>query len=80
MYEKNYSQRLILTFQSAMKGKFETYLTIADLQLHSSIRHTRHIHSWHIPKLWKNIGGQRIKYTLSELLNHIASLEVDVMS
>lgn len=77
---KIYSQRLILTFQSAMKGKYETFLAVADLHLHNSIRQTRQIHPWHIPQSRTNFGRQRIKHALPELLNHIASLEIDVMS
>ncbi|XP_040072796.1 uncharacterized protein LOC120849001 [Ixodes scapularis] len=77
---KMYPQRLILTFQSAMKGKYDTFLAIADLHLHDSIRQTRQIHPWHIPQSRTNFGRQRIKHALPELLNHIASLGIDVMS
>ncbi|CAN8000219.1 unnamed protein product, partial [Ixodes pacificus] len=65
---------------SAMKGKYDTFLAIADLHLHDSIRQTRQIHPWHIPQSRTNFGRQRIKHALPELLNHIASLGIDVMS
>ncbi|XP_042149068.1 uncharacterized protein LOC121837527, partial [Ixodes scapularis] len=75
---KLYSQRLILTYQSALKGKSETFLNLADLHLKIPIYQTRQIHPWQIPRSRTNFGHQRIKHALPHLLNHVASLEIDI--
>ncbi|XP_040067665.1 uncharacterized protein LOC120840939, partial [Ixodes scapularis] len=77
---KLYSQRLILTHQSALKGKSETFLNLADLHLQIPIYQTRQIHPWQIPRSRTNFGHQRIEHALPHLLNHVASLEIDITS
>lgn len=66
-------------YKSAMLGKIDSFLTLADLQENKSTYSYRRQAPWQIPFSRTNYGQQRLCHTLPSLLNHFNKQSVDVL-